>query len=64
MYNEDGLEQAEEVISVVFFFLSGNQVLFLFQQLEDSLSLWTHGGCGDEAGQGGFSSLILSFRLI
>ena len=42
MYNEDGLEQAEEVISVVFFFLSGNQVLFLFQQLEDSLPLRTH----------------------
>ena len=39
MYNEDGLEQAEEMISVVFFFLSRNQVLFLFQQLEDSLPL-------------------------
>ena len=39
MYNEDGLEQAEEVISVVFFFLSGNQVLFLFQQLDGSLPL-------------------------
>ena len=42
MYNEDGLAEAEEVILVVFFFLSGNQVLFLFQQLEDSLPLRTH----------------------